>query len=116
MKESAEHELEGFRKETLGMVRDQLKKIATFHHHAELFRDRIVPLARQAVQASRSAYETDKGGFLDLIVAQRTLQDVESMYQNHLTEYLISLAELEAVIGADPNRPPTEPKDKKEKP
>jgi outer membrane protein TolC len=109
MKESAEHELESFRKETLGLVRDQLKKVETFHHHAELFRDRIVPLAQQAVKASQSAYETDKGGFLDLIVAQRTLQEVEAMYHNHLSDYLISLAELESLIGADPKRQPQSP-------
>jgi outer membrane protein TolC len=104
MKESAEHELEALRKETLGMVRDQLKKIETFHHHTELFRDRIVPLAQQAVKANQAAYETDKAGFLDLIVAQRTALDAESMYWSHLTDYLVAVAELEPSVGADPKR------------
>ena len=55
--ESAQHDLEAARNETLGLVRDQLKKIETAAHHYELYRDKIVPLARQTVQSNRSAYE-----------------------------------------------------------
>jgi len=86
------------------MVRDQLKKVETFHHHTELFRDRIVPLAQQAVKANQAAYETDKAGFLDLILAQRTALDAESMYWSHLTDYLVAMTELEASVGTDPKR------------
>ena len=104
MKNAAEYELESARKQTLGLVREALQKVETFHHHVELFRDRVVPLARQNVSATRLAYETDKTGFLNLIDAQRTLQEVEGMYWNHLTEYLSALAELESVVGAEPRR------------
>src|SRR5260370_30180519 len=105
MKDAAEYELESARKETLGLVRDALQKAETFHHHVELFHDRILPLARQNIIATRLAYETDKTGFLNLIDAQRTLQEVEAMYWNHLTDYLSAMAELESVLGAEP-RPP----------
>src|SRR5438552_16130549 len=101
MKTAAEYELESARKETLGLVRDALQKVETFHHHVELFRDRIVPMARQNVTATRLAYETDKTGFLSLIDAHRTLQEVEGMYWNHLTDFLTGLAELEAVAGTE---------------
>ena len=102
MKLSAEYELESARSETLGAVRDALTKAETYHHHVELFRDRILTLARQNASATRSAYETDRTSFLNLIDSQRTLQEVEGMYWNHLAEYLSALAELESVIGADP--------------
>ena len=102
--ESARHDLEGLQAETLGLVRDQLKKIQTFHHHSVLFRDRLVPLAQQSVKATQAAYETDQAGFLDLIIARRNLQQVESMYGNHLADYQTAVAELEALIGADPTR------------
>lgn len=102
MKASAEYELEAARTETLGIVRDALTKAETYHHHVELFRDRILVLARQNASATRIAYETDKTSFLNLIDAQRTLQEVEGMYFSHLTEYLGALAELESIIGADP--------------
>lgn len=100
--ESQRFELEATKTETLGQLRDHLKKIETFHHHTELFRTKIVPLAQQNITASRLSYETDKGGFLNVIEAQRTLQEVESMYWHHLTEYLSAWAELEAVMGANP--------------
>ena len=109
--ESAQHELEAARAETLGLVRDQLKKIETAAHHYELYRDKIVPLARQAVQSNRAAYETSSANFLALITAQRVLQDVESMHLNHLADYQIALAELDAIMGvgdgeATNTRPP----------
>jgi len=112
--ESAEFLSEAAKTETLGLVRDQLKKVETFHHHSELFRDKIIPLARQNATATRLSYETDRTGFLNLIDAQRTLQEVEADYLDHLADYLVSLAELEAVVGAKLNTPSTAaPEEKK---
>jgi len=102
MKISAEYELEAARNETSGMVRDALTRTETYHHHFELFRDRILPLARQNASATRLAYETDRTSFLNLIDAQRTLLEAEGMYWSHLADYLSSLAELESIIGTDP--------------
>jgi outer membrane protein TolC len=101
MKLAAEHDLENARKEALGMLREQITKAETLHHHVRLFSEKIVPLARQNVTATRSAYETDKADFLNLIDAQRTFQEVESMYWQHLRSYWTALAELEALVGAD---------------
>lgn len=99
--ESAEHEAESTRSETLGLVRDQLTKIQTAAHHYELYRDRIVPLARQAVQSNRAAYETSSANFLALITSQRVLQDAESAALNHLADYQIGVAELDAIVGIE---------------
>jgi len=102
MKAAAEFELDAAHKETLGMVRDVLTKLETYHHHVELFRDRILVLARQSATAARLSYETDKAPFLNLIDAQRTLQESEGMYREHIADYLNALAELESIVGADP--------------
>jgi len=99
--EMATQELENVRAETSGLVRDALKKVETFHHHVDLFRDQLLPLARQTVDASRAGYETDKASFLELITAQRTLRDSEAAYHRHVADYRIALAELEAVVGVD---------------
>jgi outer membrane protein TolC len=99
--ESAQHELEATRAETLGLVRDQLKKIETAAHHYELYSDKILPLARQAVQSNRVAYETSSANFLELITAQRVLQDVESAHVNHLADYQVAVAELDAIVGIE---------------
>ncbi|PYL27177.1 MAG: hypothetical protein DMF39_11685, partial [Verrucomicrobia bacterium] len=89
------------RTETLGLVRDQLKKIETAAHHYELYSDKILPLARQAVQSNRVAYETSSANFLELITAQRVLQDVESTHVNHLADYQVAVAELDAIVGIE---------------
>jgi outer membrane protein TolC len=97
--EDAERESGAARIETLGLVRDQLKKIQTSADQYKLYRDNILPLARQTVDATRAAYEASTGGFLDLITARRTLQDAESAALNRLAEYETQMAELDAIIG-----------------
>ena len=99
--EAAQRALEGAQTEAIGMLRDQLKKIETFHHHLELFRDRLIPTARQTVETNRTGYQGDKTGFLDLVTSQRSLREVESMHRQHLTDYQMALAELESLVGAD---------------
>ncbi|HEY5766331.1 MAG TPA: TolC family protein [Candidatus Udaeobacter sp.] len=97
--EEAERQFDATRVETLGLVRDQLKKIQTSANQYELYRDNILPLARQTVEASRAGYEASTGGFLELITARRTLQDAESAALNRLVEYDVAIAELDAIIG-----------------
>jgi cobalt-zinc-cadmium efflux system outer membrane protein len=97
--ESAQQEFDAARVEALGLVRDQLKKIQTSAGQYELYRDQILPVARQTVEASRAAYEANTGGFLELITTRRTLQDAESAALNHLANYEAAVAELDAIIG-----------------
>jgi cobalt-zinc-cadmium efflux system outer membrane protein len=97
---AAEQALDRSQKEALRLLRSQLQKIETFHHHVELFRDKIVPQAQQAFEANRLSYESGKASFLDWITAQRNLRDVESTARQHLTDYQIAVAELEAIVGA----------------
>ena len=98
---AAEQGLEREQKEALRLLRDQLAKIETFHHHVELFGDKLVPQSRQAFEATRLSYESGKATFLDWISAQRNLRDIEAMGREHLAHYQMAVAELEAVIGAD---------------
>jgi cobalt-zinc-cadmium efflux system outer membrane protein len=97
--EDAERQFDAAHVETLGLVRDQLKKIETSAKQYELYRRDILPLARQTIDATRSAYEASTGGFLELITARRTLQDAESAALNRLVEYEVAIAELDAIIG-----------------
>jgi outer membrane protein TolC len=99
--EAAQRELEAERNETLGLVVDQFHRVETFHHHTELYQAKLVPLAQESVNAQRLGYEADKGSFLEILTAQETAQDVESMYWDHLMHYEQALAELEALIGVD---------------
>ena len=98
---AADQGLEREQKEALRLLRDQLAKIETFHHHVELFGDKLVPQAQQAFEATRLSYESGKAKFLDWISAQRNLRDIEAMGREHLAHYQMAVAELEAVIGDD---------------
>jgi len=99
--EAAQRALEAARTEALGLLRDQLQKIETFHHHTELFESRLLPNARQTLQTSRANYEGGKAGFLEMVISDRALREVEAMHQQHLADYQVALAELEALVGAD---------------
>src|SRR5205809_5412473 len=98
---AAQHTFDRTNAESLGALRDALQKVHTARHHAELFRDTLVPRARQAFEANQFAYETGKASFLEWITAQRNLRDLEAMAQQHNADYYAALAELEAVVGAD---------------
>jgi outer membrane protein TolC len=97
---AAEQALDRSQKEALRLLRDQLQKIETAHHHVELFRDKLVPQARQAFQANRLSYESGKASFLDWITSQRNLRDIEATAREHLADYQIAMAELEAIVGS----------------
>jgi outer membrane protein TolC len=103
--ENAQNQAEAARNEAAGMIRDQLRKIETAAQNYELFRDKIMPLADQATQATRAGYESDKSGFLDLITTQRTFREVEATAANYLAEYEIAVAQLENIIGNSPSPP-----------
>jgi cobalt-zinc-cadmium efflux system outer membrane protein len=98
---AAEQGLDREQKEALRLLRDQLAKVETFHHHVELFQDKLVPQAQQAFEATQLSYESGKANFLDWISAQRNLRDIEAMARDHLAHYQMAVAELEAVIGTD---------------
>ena len=100
---AAQHGFDQVNAESLGLLRDALQKVHTAKHHVELFRDKLVPQARQAFDANQFAYETGKASFLEWITAQRNLRDLEAMGQQHVADYYAALADLEAVVGTDLN-------------
>jgi len=87
--------------EAIGMLRDQLEKIHTLHDHIELYRDRLLPTARQTVSSYQADYETDKTTLIQVLTAENNLRDLETMYNQHLTDYRVAIAELEALVGTD---------------
>jgi outer membrane protein TolC len=106
----AEQGVDREQKEALRLLRDQLEKIGALQHHVDLFRDKLVPQARQAFEANRFSYESGKATFLDWISAQRSLRDLEATAREHLTNYQVAVAELEAVIGAELYAAPAKPR------
>src|SRR5258708_32103769 len=85
------------------MLRDQLEKIHTLMHHIELYRDKLLPSARQTVSSYQADYETDKTTLIQVLSAENNLRDLETMYNQHLTDYRVAIAELEALVRTDLN-------------
>jgi cobalt-zinc-cadmium efflux system outer membrane protein len=110
---AAEYGLDREEKEALRLLRDQLEKIETAHHHVELFRDKLVPQARQAFESNRFSYESGKASFLDWISAQRSLRDLEATAREHLADHQVAAAELEAIVGAELYASPNERAERK---
>ncbi|MGB8356605.1 MAG: TolC family protein [Chthoniobacteraceae bacterium] len=105
--DAAQQDLQRVRIEAVGQLRDALEKVETQHHHLQLFREKLVPQAQQAFEASRLAYQSGKMNFQDWIMAQRNLRDLESMARQHLSDYQVAAAELESTIGSNLTNFPT---------
>src|SRR5438067_4936067 len=112
---AAEEALDRSQKDALRLLRDQLQKVETAHHHLELFRDKIIPQAQQAYEANRLNYESGKASFLDWITSQRNVRDLEAMGRQHLTDYQVAVAGLDAILGAQVYPLPAEPPQPKAK-
>ncbi len=82
-------------------IQDAAVRVDTQHRQALLFRDVIVPQAQQTVEVSQSAYQAGRLDFLTLVDNWRKLLDYELMYQQNLSQYEQSVADLEQVVGAD---------------
>jgi outer membrane protein TolC len=91
----------------LNSLQSQVRLIAYRYSDAQrkigLYRDTLLPKARQAMTATDAAYRGGKGSFLDLIDAQRILLEFEITLHRAVANRAQRLAELEMVTGVRPN-------------
>jgi len=99
---AAQDELTSEQTQALGLLRNQLDKIETLHHHLDLYRDNLLPTARETVASLLADYQSDKGDLLTLLSAQRNLFDLETMYARDRADFETALAELQALAGLEP--------------
>ena len=66
-----------------------------------LYRDTLVPKARQSIKATEASFRAGTSSFTDLIDAERLLLEFQLEYERALTHRQTRLAELEMLIGAD---------------
>jgi outer membrane protein TolC len=85
-------------------VQDAMAKVDSQQRQVVLFRDVIIPQARQAVDASLSSYRAGSVGFLTLVDNWRMLLDFELMYHRSLAQLEESFAQLQAAVGQDLQR------------
>jgi len=80
-------------------VHDAFVRVETQQRQVVLFRDVIVPQARQAVDAALSGYQAGKVDFLTLVDNWRKLLDFELMYHRNLTQLEQDHASLRQLVG-----------------
>jgi len=90
-------------------VQDAFVRVDTDQRLTILFRDVIVPQARQTVDASLSGYQAGGVDFLTLVDNWRKLLDFELMYHQNLARLEQDFATLQKVVGRDLKRLPDTP-------
>ena len=64
-----------------------------------LFRDTLIPKAKQALNVLQKSYQTGKSEFLSLIDAERLLLEFELSYERAVADRMQRLAEIELLVG-----------------
>lgn len=86
-------------------VASQVQQAATDYHRAGeralLFRQQIIPQARQTVDATLAGYQVGKVDFLSLLRSQTTLYDYETQYWKAFSTANQALARLIAAVGEE---------------
>ena len=66
-----------------------------------LYQKGLLPRAEQALEVTRSAFESGIADFLDFIDSQRTLLEFQLAYEEVRTHYKQRMAELQMLIGTE---------------
>jgi outer membrane protein TolC len=96
---SSRAERERAENEVLLMVSEAWTMGAAARTMMRLYADSVLPQAEQAVASARAAYATSRASFLDLLDAQRSLLQFRLAYEEAVTEYLKSRADLALAVG-----------------
>jgi len=64
-----------------------------------LYRDRLIPKAREALEVYLTSFQAGKTGYLDLIEAERDVLDFQLALDQAIAQRFAASAELEALLG-----------------
>lgn len=90
-------------------LKQLLYEFADADRRIGLYRDTLLPKAREMLQASETAYQTGTIDFLSLIDAQRGLLQFQLEYEQLSAEIAKTLAELERIAGGPLTRSAVQP-------
>ena len=79
-----------------------LRQLQESRHILELYEKRLVPVARQQIEAARAGFATFQNPFASVIDAERNLRRVELDYQLARAAYGLRRAELDRALGRIP--------------
>ncbi len=85
--------------QVLGEVQRAYDRVRESAHIITLYRERLLPLAEENLQAAQSDYESGSGNFLDLISVEKNLMQTRLQLEQARTDYHRHLAALEHTVG-----------------
>ena len=89
---------------TLFEVKDLHFKVQTAERLVKLYRDSIIPQAKQSLKAAESGYQSGQVDFLNLIDSQRVLLDFNLAFYRAVADFGTNIAGLERVVGVELSR------------
>lgn len=81
-------------------IRQAQIEVQSAQRRVKLYRDTLLPQAEAAFKASTSAYQNNRGEFMNLIDSQNLLLDIRTAYASALSAEDAGSAQLERAIGA----------------
>jgi cobalt-zinc-cadmium efflux system outer membrane protein len=107
----ATEELNGLRNTIDSGISDLLAKLEKRGKLVTLYKTGIIPQAEQSLESATIGYRVSKVDFLNLLDSRMTLFNYERQLYESQAEYMMKLAQLEAVVGVElTTAPPQEVK------
>ncbi len=97
----AQDEVNGLRNSIRYAVNDLLAQMERRRKSVELYRGGIIPQAEQSLASAVISYKVNKVDFLTLLDNRGNLYNYERELYDSLADYMIRLAQLEAVVGME---------------
>jgi outer membrane protein, heavy metal efflux system len=97
----ATEELNGLKSSISFNINDSLAQLDRRRKLVELYKGGIIPQAEQSLESAVISYRVNKVDFLTLLDGRVNLFNYERELYESQAEYMMNLAKLEAVVGAD---------------
>jgi outer membrane protein, heavy metal efflux system len=101
LKTAAELSLENRRETLSAEIRRTRFKLRDADRKINLYKQSLIPKARQSLEVNRQSYETGRMEFINLIDAERILLEFELAHERARADHLIARAELTKLTGID---------------
>jgi outer membrane protein TolC len=83
-----------------------LYELRDAHRKINLYRDTLIPKAKESLQATEAAFRTGSANFVDLVDGQRMLLEFQLMDERALVDHAEHLAQIEMLVGRELPRAP----------
>jgi outer membrane protein TolC len=97
----AREELNGLRNTIDPAISDLLAKLEKSRKLVVLYKTGIILQAEQSLESAIIGYRVNKGDFLNLLDSRMTLFNYDRQLYESQADYMMTLAQLEAVVGTD---------------